>query len=236
MNFFDSYYETARVIPTREARNEFYGAVIEYYYSGEVPPFEHIEAGVAFAASRVNIDNSRKRATAGKAGAESRWGDGKPDGKPDGTSDGKTDGKAKAKRKAKPVAEPMAEPCDSHSDMDMDKDMDRDNPPIVPPYAEIVGHLNDRLGTKFRADSKPTRRLIDGRLSEGYTLEDFIRVIDVKCDAWNRPPKPGAKDMRPYLRPQTLFRPGNFESYVNEIGGGGGVELGRFEKPAGSAF
>jgi len=239
VNFFDSYYETAQVISTVEARNEFYGAVIEYYYTGELPEFESNEARVAFMASRVNIDNSRKRANAGKAGAENRWHsdeDGKPDSKPDGKpmantrqADSKPDGEA--------IANQNQTACDGDSDIDMEKDMEleRDIPPIAP-HDQIIAYLNEKTGKSFRANSRETKRLISGRLSEGYTVSDFFRVIDVKAEAWNHPPKPGKEDMRPYLRPQTLFRPGNFESYVNEIGGGSSVDLGSYAVPQGSPF
>ena len=82
------------------------------------------------------------------------------------------------------------------------------NPDIVP---EIIGYLNTRTGKKFSPKSESTVKLISGRLSEGHTLDDFKRVIDVKVAKWRGDPK-----MDDYLRPDTLFRPSNFESYLNE--------------------
>lgn len=79
------------------------------------------------------------------------------------------------------------------------------------PYREIIDYLNQRAGTHFRHRSKDTRSHICGRWNEGYRLDDFKRVIDVKCSEWLGNPK-----MEPYIRPSTLFRPTNFENYHNQ--------------------
>ncbi|MNW62266.1 hypothetical protein D3C74_403850 [compost metagenome] len=52
--------------------------------------------------------------------------------------------------------------------------------------------------------------LINGRLSEGRTVEDFKKVIDIKTEEWL------GKDQEKYLRPNTLFTPTNFENYLNQ--------------------
>ena len=57
-------------------------------------------------------------------------------------------------------------------------------------------------------------KLISGRLSEGYTEEDLIEVVEKMVVVWNSKKK-GDKDMSIYLRPSTLFRPTNFENYLN---------------------
>jgi uncharacterized phage protein (TIGR02220 family)/predicted phage replisome organizer len=78
------------------------------------------------------------------------------------------------------------------------------------PYTEIINYLNEKTGKKYRATSKETQRHIKARINEGFTLDDFKRVIDIKCDKWKSDPK-----MQDYLRPETLF--GNkFEGYLNE--------------------
>ena len=73
----------------------------------------------------------------------------------------------------------------------------------------IVDYLNEKAGKKFKATSKDTRQHINARLAEGYTLDDFKKVIDGRCAAWKGYPK-----MEEYLRPSTLFGP-KFESYLN---------------------
>lgn len=75
---------------------------------------------------------------------------------------------------------------------------------------EIIDYLNTKAGTKFRYSTKETQKHINARLKEGYTLQDFKHVIDVKVYKWKNDPK-----MCSYIRPQTLFGT-KMESYVNE--------------------
>lgn len=92
-------------------------------------------------------------------------------------------------------------------------------PPISPQVAEVVEHLNSRLGTRFSPKTRQTRESISARLSDGYTVKDLCDVVDSKADEWASDPK-----MSKYLNPTTLFRPGNFERYVNALRvSGGGV-------------
>lgn len=84
-------------------------------------------------------------------------------------------------------------------------------------YAAIIDYLNLKAGTEYRSTSKYIRKYIDARFAEGYTIDDFKRVIDIKCAEWSREPYPGEKDMRPFLRPSTLFGT-KFESYLNQKG------------------
>ena len=76
-------------------------------------------------------------------------------------------------------------------------------------YINIIEYLNNKAKTQFKSNSKKTKSLIDARIREKYTLEDFEIVIDNKCEEWLN------TDMEKYLRPETLF--GNkFESYLNQ--------------------
>lgn len=76
--------------------------------------------------------------------------------------------------------------------------------------AQIVDYLNEKTQKKFSAKTDATRKAISARLKEGYTIDDFKKVIDNKVSDWTD------GDMQKYLRPQTLFRPSNFEAYLNE--------------------
>ncbi|WPC08805.1 conserved phage C-terminal domain-containing protein [Globicatella sp. PHS-GS-PNBC-21-1553] len=78
------------------------------------------------------------------------------------------------------------------------------------PYDEIVEYLNQKASTNFRSSTPATQRLIKARLSEGFTVENFKSVIDIKTSQWLNNQK-----MNQYLRPQTLFGT-KFESYLNE--------------------
>ena len=75
---------------------------------------------------------------------------------------------------------------------------------------DIIDYLNLKAGTKFKSGSRKTKELIQARQNEGYKLEDFKKVIEVKCSKWLNDPK-----MKAYLRPETLFGT-KFESYLNE--------------------
>ncbi|WP_158231856.1 MULTISPECIES: conserved phage C-terminal domain-containing protein [unclassified Sporosarcina] len=69
-----------------------------------------------------------------------------------------------------------------------------------------------KTGKHFKPQSAATRKFINGRIKEGYTQEDFIRVIDLKAKQWlNR------HEFSAFLRPSTLFNATNFENYVNEL-------------------
>ena len=74
---------------------------------------------------------------------------------------------------------------------------------------EIVSYLNSTCGTRYRSTPESTRKPIRARLREGFTLEDFKRVIDDRRSRWATDPK-----MAKYLRPQTLFGT-KFDWYLN---------------------
>ena len=77
-------------------------------------------------------------------------------------------------------------------------------------YVEIINYLNEKSGANFKHATKVTHQHIKARWNEGFKLDDFKKVIDVKCSQWRSNP-----DMVAYLRPQTLFGT-KFESYLNE--------------------
>lgn len=74
----------------------------------------------------------------------------------------------------------------------------------------IIDYLNKRTGKKYSAKTKKTAQLINKLLDNGFTVEDFERVIDIKCKQWLNNEK-----MNQYLRPRTLFSE-KFEDYLNE--------------------
>lgn len=78
------------------------------------------------------------------------------------------------------------------------------------PFAEIVGYLNEKANKSFKHSTSKTRELIRARWKENFTLEDFKKVIDIKCAEWLH-----KADMNKYLRPETLFG-SKFEGYLNQ--------------------
>ena len=73
----------------------------------------------------------------------------------------------------------------------------------------IVGHLNSLLDTSYKPSTGKTRELIQARLNEGFTADDFKTVHKKMVKAWGKDEK-----MRQFLRPQTLYS-NKFESYLN---------------------
>lgn len=60
MNFYDNYYNVAQKIRSKSARQEFYAAVIEYYYTGVEPTFKYESAEVGFTSVLISLDKSRQ--------------------------------------------------------------------------------------------------------------------------------------------------------------------------------
>ena len=78
------------------------------------------------------------------------------------------------------------------------------------PYDEIIDYLNCKAGTRFKPSSSKTRTKIHARWCDGFRLNDFKAVIDVKTAEWMD------TDMDKYLRPETLFG-SKFEGYLNQV-------------------
>ena len=77
------------------------------------------------------------------------------------------------------------------------------------PGLKIIGYLNKKLGTNYRLNSN-TYKLINARLKENYSYNDFVTVINKKCDAWKN------TQFAPNLKPRILFNAKNFDEYLNE--------------------
>lgn len=75
---------------------------------------------------------------------------------------------------------------------------------------EIIDYLNSKSFKNYRHTPDKTKKAIRARLNEGFTVEDFKKVIDIKCEEWLDDPK-----MNTYLRPETLFGT-KFEGYLNQ--------------------
>ena len=86
-------------------------------------------------------------------------------------------------------------------------------------YSEIIKYLNEKANTNYRPSTKNTQSFISARLKEGFTVEDFKKVIDVKAENWI------GTDFEKYLRPATLFGT-KFENYLNEANKKAPVKIG----------
>jgi len=76
-------------------------------------------------------------------------------------------------------------------------------------HREVIAYLNEKTNKKFTIKNKQTVRFINARLKEGFNVDDFKKVIDIKSEKWLN------SSMEDYLRPQTLFST-KMEGYLNE--------------------
>ena len=89
-------------------------------------------------------------------------------------------------------------------------------PPDLPPtqsfeteHTEIIVHLNQKAGTVFRADNRFTLGLVSEKLLDGYTVSDFMAVIDKKALEWK------GTIYEVNLTPQMLFQK-RFDGYLHQ--------------------
>ena len=79
-------------------------------------------------------------------------------------------------------------------------------------YAEIVEDFNKITESNYKTDpvTKDIASLIDARIDDGFTIEDFKKVHKNKLASWGNDPK-----MKKFLRPHTLYT-AKFQAYLNE--------------------
>ena len=100
---------------------------------------------------------------------------------------------------------------DTEEELEEEKEREEEKESTIIPYKKIIEHLNNKTGKKFSHKSSANQKLIKARFNEDYTLEDFIRVIDIKTNEWINDEK-----VKKYLKPDTLFRTSNFDKYLNQ--------------------
>ncbi|EJE25546.1 hypothetical protein HMPREF9976_01990 [Staphylococcus epidermidis NIHLM003] len=81
--------------------------------------------------------------------------------------------------------------------------------PTVYPYKDVIDYLNQQTGKNYKSTTKKNQTVIRARTDEGFSLDDFKRVIDNKVAEWK------GTNMEKYLRPETLFGT-KFEGYLNQ--------------------
>ena len=81
----------------------------------------------------------------------------------------------------------------------------------------IITYLNHTCDTHFRTSTEASRKVIRRHLNEGFTENDFKKVVDSKYAEWGVSPKLFNNGIlsSEYLRPTTLFGD-KFEAYLHE--------------------
>ena len=77
------------------------------------------------------------------------------------------------------------------------------------PYKEVINYLNLKTNSHYKATADKNKKVIRARYKEGYRLEDFKKVIDIKTKEWQH------TEWEKYLRPVTLFGT-KFDNYLNQ--------------------
>lgn len=100
-----------------------------------------------------------------------------------------------------------ANETDKEEEKELELERDKDiNKYIV----EIVTYLNDTCSTSYRSSTKKTKDLIKARFNQGFNVNDFKKVIEIKASHWLTD-----EEYNQYLRPSTLFGT-KFEEYLNQ--------------------
>lgn len=199
MNFLDSYFKTGDKMRSKAARQEFYTAVIEFYYKGEEPQFKTEAAEVGW----EGIAYSLRKARAGRMGGEAN---GKK-GKNQPPSKGAT--KPEANREPNPNETPTKEEEGKPNGLLEEED------PLKPPeetgFALLcLKALDEELGRDYTSMPPECFRTVssfEGR----YGIGDVRAMVAMKRDEWR------GTDMAMHLTPNTLFSRAHFEQYMGQL-------------------
>lgn len=193
---FTLYNEIFRLIDTiqpKEKRNEFIGKILDFYFKDEKPNFNlnSFEEVIWLNISKPIISYKSKILNGSKGGRPKK-------------TESKTENKSEIESESETTSDVFV-----HVNV-YDNILENKGYGEKKPFKEIIDYLNQKANTSFKYNSKHTQSKINARLNEGYNLNDFIAVIDKKCDEWLNNP-----EFEQYLCPDTLFGP-KFEKYLNQ--------------------
>ena len=223
--FYRSFAESVKNLPPEEYKKVMQ-SILDYALDGKEPEQSGIEYTV-FCLVKPQIDANNKRYENGKKGGRPKPSDNQELTKVEPNNN-------QTKTKPKPNNNQTVTTTEPNVYVNVNDKKD-----IVAqteyPYKAVIDYLNKKTGREFKDKSKDSRNHIKARCDEGYTLEDFKKVIDNKVSEWGVEPRNGEKDMRPFLRPCTLFGSSrNFENYLNQglskRGNGGNSKFHNFEE------
>lgn len=228
MNFLDSYFRTGDKMRSKAARQEFYCAVVEYYYKGAEPSFKTEQAEIGWEGVRWSLEKARAGRLGGLAcanGGDRPTADGQanPEANPqaDGEADGQADPQAEGEEAAGEAADETRTKEEEEEEEGKPYGLDS---PCSPPFALLcLGALNDELGTAYtRLPDRCGRMIAD---AEGrFTVEEVRGMVRRKCREWR------GTSQGKFLTPNYLFGPNNFERLMFE--GAAGKGASRYAKYA----
>ena len=200
---YTSYKEQVDLL-NMEQRGVLLTAIMCYAADEPLPEMDGM-CQMCFSFIKGNLDRDFEKY---QKTCEARREAGKKGGRPKANGSGEKAKKANGFFEIQSKAKKPDNDNDNDNDNDL-KDILSGDPTSEYPYKDVIDYLNEKAGTKFKDKSKDSRRHIKARFDEGFTLDDFYKVIDGRCAAWK-----GDAKMAEYLRPSTLFGT-KFEAYLN---------------------
>lgn len=183
-------YEDKLKMLSDEQMGKLWRMIFKYEKTGEVIDLDDAVIMMAFSFIRNDLDINRQK-------YETK------------VNNGKLGGRPKNQKKQKETKRNQTKPSKTDNDNVNVNDNVNDN--VCDAWAKIIiDYLNKRTGKAFKY-SKASLGPIVARLKEGYSIGQCQKVIDTKVAKWGHDAK-----MKDYIRPQTLFAPSHFESYLNE--------------------
>ena len=201
MNFFDNYYSVGEKIKAKPARQEYFTAVIEYYYTGQEPDFKYDAAEIGFAGVRFSLDRSRRNSNNRRKT--------KPKGNAN-ENETKAEGNTATVRKSSREEEERRGRVTSNEVTITPNPFDETDDEGAAFAAQALEAFNEITGKQELYLSPDAFMALRRIQDSGRTIEDVRAVIESKSAEWGDDSK-----MRRWIRPATLFG-GNFESYLSE--------------------
>lgn len=189
--FYKNYYDIIKYLKD-EDKLLIINAILEYMFEDKEPILEGLNLGI-WNNIKMPLETTKNKIINGKKG-----------GAPRGNSNAEKTTKKQAKNNQKTTKGTTKKQTNNIS---VSVSISVSN--------KVINKLNELNNTKYKPTSEETLKLIKGRLDDGYTEEDLLMVVEKMSYLWNKEPAKDEKDMRPYLRPSTLFRKSNFENYLN---------------------
>lgn len=189
--FYKNYYDIIKYLKD-EDKLLIINAILEYMFEDKNPILEGLNLGI-WNNIKMPLETTKNKIINGKKG-----------GAPRGNSNAEKTTKKQAKNNQKTTKGTTKKQTNNIS---VSISISVSN--------KVINKLNELNNTKYKPTSEETLKLIKGRLDDGYTEEDLLMVVEKMSYLWNKEPAKDEKDMRPYLRPSTLFRKSNFENYLN---------------------
>lgn len=210
---YKDYIDLITLLPNKREQSELLLAICNYMFFDEEPNLNESQMKI-FRNLKRPLDKSKKR---GKSGSVTLSNNNQDEIKEE-SNKSQNEIKIKSNKNQKQnkvkthqdvyVNDNVKENRDIRGVGEEEKDTD-DTSLLAEISIKVISYLNEKIGSKYRANTKSTLKHINARLNDGYKLDDFIVVIDKKCKEWKE------TEFERYLCPETLFGT-KFEKYLNQ--------------------